>query len=285
MKKLKTGILGLDSLLDGGFNEHSATIMVGSAGTGKTTMALQFLRRGLETGSDAIYITLEESRAQILAEAKSMGWDEIEKFAEDGRLVFLEAGGKDLADFIKEELPGFVKEWEGSHARIVIDPLTPVIWAYQEKYEQRALISELFKQTKRVGTVLSTVEEHGTTGEMTGAETIIPMYLADTVVHLNVLGMGEFQRQVKVSKSRQSWHDEGGHPYRFVLGIGFVVDTSAVVGKQTKKLDIKDKQTVQEIGNQEHMKRLVAYLEKADLGDMTPGQIIEMLKEDYRVAQ
>jgi KaiC/GvpD/RAD55 family RecA-like ATPase len=285
MKKLKTGILGLDSLLDGGFNEHSATIMVGSAGTGKTTMALQFLRRGLETGSDGIYITLEEPRAQIIEEARSMGWDDIEKYANDGRLVFLEAGGKDLADFIKEELPGFVKEWEGSHARIVIDPLTPVIWAYQDKYEQRSLISELFKQTKRMGTVVSTVEEHGTTGEMTGGETIIPMYLADTVLHLNVLEMGEMRRAIKIPKSRQSWHSEGAHPYRFVLGIGFVVDTSAVVGKQTKKLDIKDKQTVQEIGNQEHMKRLVAYLEKADLGDMTPGQIIEMLKEDYRVAQ
>jgi circadian clock protein KaiC len=238
----------------------------------------------METGSDGIYITLEESRAQIIDEARSMGWDDIEKFVDDGRLVFLEAGGKDLADFIKEELPGFVKEWEGSHARIVIDPLTPVIWAYQDKYEQRALISELFKQTKRMGTVVSTVEEHGTTGEMTGAETIIPMYLADTVVHLNVLGMGELQRQVKVTKSRQSWHSEGGHPYRFVLGIGFVVDTSSVVGKKTAKLDIKDKQIVQEIGNQEQMKRLVGYLEKADLGDMTPGQIIEMLKEDYRVA-
>ncbi|HUL61826.1 MAG TPA: ATPase domain-containing protein [Methanocella sp.] len=283
MKKLKTGILGLDSLLDGGFNEHSATIVVGSAGTGKTTMALQFLRKGLETGSDAIYITLEESRAQIMEEARSMGWDDIEKYVEQGSLVFLEAGGKDMADFIKEELPQFVSEWEGSHARIAIDPLTPVIWAYENKYEQRALISDLFKQAKRVGTVLSTVEEHGTTGEMTGGETIIPMYLADTVVHLSVLGMGELQRALKISKSRQSWHSEGGYPYRFVLGIGFIVDTSAADGKKVAKLEIKDKQRVQEIGSQERVKKIVGYLEKADLGDMTPGQIIDMLIEDYKV--
>ncbi len=284
MKKLKTGILGLDSLLDGGFNEHSATIVVGSAGTGKTTMALQFLRKGLETGSDAIYITLEEPRAQIIEEARSMGWDDIEKYVEQGSLVFLEAGGKDMADFIKEELPQFVSEWEGSHARIVIDPLTPVIWAHESRYEQRALISDLFKQAKRMGTVVSTVEEHGTTGEMTGGETIIPMYLADTVVHLSVLGMGELQRALKISKSRQSWHSEGGYPYRFVLGIGFVVDTSAADGKKVAKLEIKDKQRVQEIGSQERIKRIVGYLEKADLGDMTPGQIIEMLIEDNKVA-
>jgi circadian clock protein KaiC len=285
MKKLKTGILGLDSLLDGGFNEHSATILVGSAGTGKTTMALQFLRKGLETGSDAIYITLEESRAQIMDEARSMGWEDIGSYIDKGSLVFLEAGGKDLADFIKEELPQFVSEWEGSKARIVIDPLTPVIWAHDNKYEQRSLISELFKQTKRVGTVFSTVEEHGTTGEMTGAETIIPMYLADTVVHLNVLGMGDLQRSIKITKSRQSWHSEGGHPYRFVLGLGFVVDTSAMDGKRTAKLDIKLKQKAFQEINSEHIKRIVNLLETADLGDMEPERIINMLIDDYKVPQ
>jgi KaiC/GvpD/RAD55 family RecA-like ATPase len=247
-------------------------------------MALQFLRKGLETGSDAIYITLEEPRAQIMEEARSMGWDDIEKYVEQGSLVFLEAGGKDMADFIREEMPQFVSEWEGSHARIAIDPLTPVIWAHENKYEQRSLISDLFKQAKRVGTVLSTVEEHGTTGEMTGGETIIPMYLADTVVNLNVLEMGELKRALKITKSRQSWHSEGGYPYRFVLGLGFVVDTSAADGKKMAKLDIKEKQRAQEIGSQERVKKIVGYLEKADLGDMSPGQIIDMLIEDYKVA-
>ena len=110
--------------------------------------------------------------------------------------MFLEAGGKDLADFIKEELPR-LRQANGKARRHASSSTRsrPVIWAHDNKYEQRSLISELFKQTKRVGTVFSTVEEHGTTGEMTGSETIIPMYLADTVVHLNVQGMGELQRR------------------------------------------------------------------------------------------
>ncbi|HMK48382.1 MAG TPA: ATPase domain-containing protein [Methanocella sp.] len=289
MKKLKTGILGLDSLLDGGFNEHSATILVGSAGTGKTTMALQFLRKGLENGTDAIYITLEEPRSQILEEAKSMGWEDIDKYIEQGQLVFLEAAGKDLADFIKEELPRFVSEWNGSGARIVIDPLTPVIWANDNKYDQRLLISQLFKETKRMGTVLSTIEEHGTTGDMTGGETIIPMYLADTIVHISNLGMGN--RMMSIKKSRQSWHSESQWPYRFVLGLGIVIDSTGLDGKRTKKIGPELKQRTYESvmrlskENAEQVKNIVKYLERADLGDMEPEQILDMLVEDYKVAQ
>lgn len=289
MKKLKTGILGLDSLLDGGFNEHSATILVGSAGTGKTTMALQFLRKGLENGSDAIYITLEEPRSQIIEEARNMGWEDIEKYAEKGSLVFLEAAGKDLADFIKEELPRFVSEWDGSSARIVIDPLTPVIWANENKYDQRLLISQLFKETKRMGTVLSTIEEHGSTGDMTGSETIIPMYLADTIIHISSVSMGN--RMVSIKKSRQSWHSETNFPYRFVLGIGIVIDTTGMSGKRMKKITPELKQRTYESimrlskENVEQVKNIVRYLERADLGDMEPEQILDMLIEDYKVAQ
>lgn len=284
MKKIKTGILGLDGLLDGGFNEHSAGILVGSAGTGKTTMALQFLRKGLEVGNEAIYITLEESKDQIMAEARSMGWEDINTYVDNGSLVFLEAAGKDLADFIKEELPQFVDDWKGSNARIAIDPLTPVIWAFDDKYEQRMLISQLFKETKKVGTVLSTIEEYS--GE-SGEETVIPMYLADTIVRIAVVGAGG-NRILNVLKSRQSWHSDGGYPYRFVLGIGNVIDTSGMEGKRMKKLTpemkliINNKAAALPKRDAEQLKNMVKYLEKADLGDMEPEQIVDMLIEDYK---
>ena len=292
MKKLKTGILGLDGLLDGGFNEHSATILVGSSGTGKTTMALQFLRKGLETGSEAIYITLEESKEQIMAEAKSMGWEDIGSYVDQGSLVFLEAAGKDLADFIKEELPQFVDDWKGSGARIVVDPLTPVIWAFSDKYEQRMLVSQLFKETKKVGTVLSTIEEYSTSGDMGGNETVIPMYLADTIIRISVLGLGSAgNRMLYVPKSRQSWHSEISYPYRFVLGIGVVIDTSEMDGKRVKKLTPDLKMRVNEAAaslskrEAERIKDTARYLERADLGDMEPEQIVNMLIEDYKASE
>ena len=50
VKKISSGIFGLDALIDGGFNEDSATVVIGSSGAGKTILATQYLRRGLEKG-------------------------------------------------------------------------------------------------------------------------------------------------------------------------------------------------------------------------------------------
>jgi hypothetical protein len=70
-----------------------------------------------------------------------------------------------------------------------------------------------------------------------------------------------------------------------VLGLGFVVDTSAMDGKRTAKLDIKLKQKAFQEINSEHIKRIVNLLETADLGDMEPERIINMLIDDYKVPQ
>ncbi|MDG6221442.1 MAG: ATPase domain-containing protein, partial [Candidatus Thermoplasmatota archaeon] len=61
MQKLSTGVYGLNPLLGGGINPNSTTVVIGSSGAGKTTMATQFLRRGLEKGEDGIFITLDEA--------------------------------------------------------------------------------------------------------------------------------------------------------------------------------------------------------------------------------
>jgi len=64
--KINSGVYGLDRLIDGGFNKNSASLVIGSAGTGKTICATQFLMRGLREGVEAIHITLDEPKDQIL---------------------------------------------------------------------------------------------------------------------------------------------------------------------------------------------------------------------------
>ncbi|MFQ6059684.1 MAG: RAD55 family ATPase [Thermoplasmata archaeon] len=58
MKKIKSGIYGLNELIDGGMNENSTTVVIGSSGAGKTTFATQFIRRGLEEGQEGIFVRL-----------------------------------------------------------------------------------------------------------------------------------------------------------------------------------------------------------------------------------
>lgn len=302
MEKITTGIYGLNPLLDGGLNKNSVTTIVGATGTGKTTFVTQFLHRGLEKGEEAIYITLEEYKEQILRESSEMGWGDLKDYMDDGSLVFIEAGGMEFSDFIKEELPEFVAEWEGIHARIAIDPLTPIVWTAEDKYKQRELISTLFSETKKVGTVLSTLEEHGTFGDLSGPETIIPMYLSDAVIHLRYhahpaepqldrlkgFGMAQVDTRMRIVKSRSSWHSTISHPYSIFKGVGIVIE-GVDIGIESKKFpdDLK-KNLVAKFEKlpkdyRDKLTSMVENLTAQDIGTMNPSQLISLILNEYDI--
>jgi circadian clock protein KaiC len=69
-----TGVAGLDEILGGGLPTNRLYLLDGSPGTGKTTLALQFLLAGAARGGRGLYITLSESRAELVEVAASHGW-------------------------------------------------------------------------------------------------------------------------------------------------------------------------------------------------------------------
>ena len=69
-----TGITGLDAILGGGLPARHLYLLDGSPGTGKTTLALQFLLAGVARGTPALYVTLSESREELAEVASSHGW-------------------------------------------------------------------------------------------------------------------------------------------------------------------------------------------------------------------
>jgi circadian clock protein KaiC len=70
-----TGIRGLDDVLHGGFPKDRAYLIEGPPGSGKTTLGLQFLLRGVINGAAGLYITLSESDGELRDIAQSHGWD------------------------------------------------------------------------------------------------------------------------------------------------------------------------------------------------------------------
>ena len=73
-EKAKTGIWGLDDILSGGFSRGHLFLVEGAPGTGKTTIALQFLLEGARAGEKCLYITLSETEQELRDGAASHGW-------------------------------------------------------------------------------------------------------------------------------------------------------------------------------------------------------------------
>ena len=134
--RVSTGISGLDRSLSGGLFKGRSYLVRGDAGTGKTTLCMQFLRRGLAEGEKAVYVTVDERPAEILHSAASLGWD-LQRSVNEKNLVILDAspyfsgraamGGEKGVDLQKivSDLSGYAKRLEAT--LLVIDPVTPMI--------------------------------------------------------------------------------------------------------------------------------------------------------------
>ncbi len=72
--RISTGVAGLDVILEGGLDENRLYLYEGRPGTGKTTIALQFLLEGARQGEQVLYITLSETERELQLVAKRHGW-------------------------------------------------------------------------------------------------------------------------------------------------------------------------------------------------------------------
>jgi circadian clock protein KaiC len=73
--RISTGVSGLDDILCGGLTAQRVYLVEGTPGTGKTTLALQFLLDGVARGERGLYVTLSETADELYAVAQSHGWD------------------------------------------------------------------------------------------------------------------------------------------------------------------------------------------------------------------
>jgi circadian clock protein KaiC len=217
MRRLTTGIPGLDEILCGGLVADRLYLVDGDPGAGKTTFALQYLLAGARAGERCLYVTLSETKEELLSGAHSHGWslDGIEIFelvAEadlDGEdeLTMLNPSEVELTETTKKIL-GIIDDLKPS--RMVFDSLSEMRLLAQSSLRYRRQILAL-KQffVGRACTVLL-LDDRTAEGPDMQLHSI-----ANGVTSLNFQSppYGQIRREVEVRKLRSSDFASGFHDF------------------------------------------------------------------------
>ena len=220
IERVKTGIPGLDELIEGGIPKESTVLLAGVAGAGKTIFGVQFVYNGaLYHNEPGVYISLEEDPERIVKNISlTFGWD-LRSLMEKNLLSFITA---ELYSFEKliDMIEGQVSKIGAK--RLVIDPSTVLGLYFEKTLEVRKSILEISKLLKRLGCtslLISEVPEGSKRISSFGVEE----FVADGIIILYYFKEeGFFTRALCVRKMRATNHDTGIHPIQ-ITSNGIVV--------------------------------------------------------------
>ena len=137
-----------------------------------------------------------------------------------------------------------------------------------------------------MGTVLCTLEEHGAT-DLTGPETVIPMYLADCVIHLRFDHVAaKHTREMQIIKCRNSRHDQEPYPYEILKGLGIVLQGVDARRTATAKVPSQLRQMLLTRAlpkeARERLEKSLDGLTDEDFRSLKPEQVLELILQEYQ---
>jgi len=222
-KRIATGIAGLDDILSGGLPAEHLYLIEGDPGTGKTTLALQFLMQGVEAGESCLYITLSESKAELLLAARSHGWniDNLEIFEllpdesslrPEGQYTVFHPSEVELADTTKAVLEQVEKL---KPKRVVIDSLSELRMLAQDPLRYRRQILAFKQFFAGSGCTVLLLDDRTSTDRDLQLQSI-----AHGVLSMQNLAReyGIKRRRMEIIKLRGSSFREGFHDYSIRRG-------------------------------------------------------------------
>jgi circadian clock protein KaiC len=206
VNRISTGIVGMDTLVEGGFPCGSLILLAGSPGSGKTIASAQYLYHGAtELGEKGIYISFAERRETFLENMQRFNLD-FEKLEKEGKFRFLsmmtckeDAVGSTLNLALAEVSTMGAK-------RLVVDSFTAMAQAFSEKIDARIVIHMLEKIMRQTGCTTLLISE-----VPTGSQTIgmgIEEFVADGIILFETIqGKTGIRKRALVRKMRGTNHN------------------------------------------------------------------------------
>ncbi len=238
MIRLRTGIRGLDELIDGGFIAGSTIVVSGDTGTGKTTFGLQFIYNGaMQFGEPGVIITFETRPDEIRTGALQFGWD-LQKLERENSIVIVDVAsskaglptserhairrGADLAT-LAEEIYQAVEEVKAK--RLLLDSLPGMSIRYNDPVEARENIyrmSALLQQLRVTAILIGEINNPPGYGG-------IEQSVTQGLIKLNLIERnGCLERSLVIWKMRNTRHSMKRHPF-IITEHGIEVDSERTV--------------------------------------------------------
>ncbi len=240
VEKLATWLPGFDHISNGGLPKGRSTLVAGSAGSGKTVMAVQFIVEGIrKTDEGGVFVTFEEPPEQICRNVRAFGWD-LAKYEQDGRLAFVDASpqpGQEVVtagDFDFGALMARIEHAarKVNASRVAIDSVSVAFVQFQNMHAVRR---ELFRVVCSLRdlefTTILTAERSQEYGAISRFN--VEEFVSDNVIILrNVLEDEKRRRTLEILKYRGTQHGKGEFPYSITKDGMVLIPLSAMELKQ-----------------------------------------------------
>ncbi len=215
-ERCKTGIIGLDNVLNGGIPRGNTILITGSCGTGKTTLSLEFLVHGALMGERSMYISVTEAPEKLLDNMINYNFFD-KKLIMDKKLIFVDLQeiyvklGLEKLEFSLEDVNILVDQIvkmvkELGIKRLVVDSITSICYRLTSREEIREFILHLGKDLSDMGCTTILVSEllpSAAGYSQYGVEEAI----ADGIILMgNLERQGDLLRTIQVIKMRGTTH-------------------------------------------------------------------------------
>lgn len=246
LRKLATGIEGLDEVFYGGIPQGRALLVSGVAGTGKTVFLNCFLYQGIQKfRQNGVFVTFEEHPRDIMQNVRSFGWD-YESLVKSGKLTFVDAstdlsaleevetGAYDLSPFLAR-IKYAVKKSQAT--RVAIDSLGSLFGKFADRHAVRRLLFELCDYLKIINVTSMIASENSPEGaSFLGG---IDEFVVDGAIELKATqGQQKIIREILIRKLRGSPYRSGKVEYE-ITSKGLEVFPKIEVNRNVSKTDFE----------------------------------------------
>lgn len=208
IERVKSGVNGLDSFMEGGFPKSSNIVLSGLPGTGKTLFGMAFIAEGCRNNEKCLYITVEQTPDAIIKQANQFNWN-FSQWQDQGNLKivhfdFMKPINKKMVENILQDVEN------DSYNRVVIDSISaiahsPLPVSYYE-------FLELLEKTTQNGITtlcITQKDEKEPTNKMLG-------YIGDGLVSFDRKILGDTSsRTIEIEKLRWTKINDVPHNFEF----------------------------------------------------------------------